>query len=210
MKVVVLSDTHSLHGAVRVPEGDVLVHAGDFSRKGTLKELRQFNDWLGDLSHEHKILVPGNHDFCFEDPDRRDRATDLLTEARLLIDDSYRLGGTRFWGAPWQPKFFDWAFNRERGRPLREKWSLIPEDVDVLVTHGPPRNIGDRVAQGDRVGCSELQKRVFEVRPEYHVFGHIHEGYGTYNRNGTVFLNASICDYGYHPSNDPIVRKVSV
>jgi Icc-related predicted phosphoesterase len=205
VKIVTISDTHSLHQDVSVPEGDVLIHAGDLSREGTLEEVKQFNDWLKGLTHEYKILVPGNHDFCFEDPRRRDRARDLLTEAQCLIDDDLTIEGVRFWGAPWQPKFFDWAFNRERGRSLRKKWSLVPEDVDVLVTHGPPRGIGDRVAQGDRVGCFELRKRVFEVQPDYHVFGHIHEGYGRYAQQGVEFLNASVCDVYREPRNAPLV-----
>ncbi len=208
MRIVALSDTHSRHEEIWIPEGDVLVHAGDVSREGRLEEVEQFNDWLKDFPHEHKFLVPGNHDFCFEDPDRRERAEDLLTEADLLIDESRTIDGVRFWGAPWQPKFFEWAFNRERGKPLQEKWALIPMDVDILITHGPPKGIGDRVAQGDRVGCKELRKRVLDVQPSYHVFGHIHEGYGRYSKQGVEFMNVSICDVHRRTRNAPITFEL--
>lgn len=208
MRVTALSDTHSQHDGFMIPAGDVLVHAGDVTREGRLEELKHFNEWLETLPFKHTLVVPGNHDFCFEDPDRRDRAEAILTEGELLIDEARTIGDVKFWGSPWQPRFFDWAFNRERGRPLREKWALIPEDADVLITHGPPKAIGDRVAQGDRVGCEELRKRVLEVEPSYHVFGHIHEGYGRYREAGVEFLNVSVCDFHRRPRNAPIVFTV--
>lgn len=208
MKLVAISDTHSLHDDVVVPDGDVLVHAGDLTRRGTLEEFRDFRRWLDDLPHDHKLVVPGNHDFCLEDPDRRELILSEVTGARLLVDEAVELNGKLFWGAPWQPKFFEWAFNRERGRALREKWELIPEDVDVLVTHGPPRGFGDRVAQGDRVGCAELRKWLKQVRPDLHVFGHIHEGYGRYDLDGIRLVNASVCDVRGELRNGPLVLEL--
>jgi Icc-related predicted phosphoesterase len=204
MRLVVLSDTHSQHDEIDVPEGDVLIHAGDMSSGGTLDELRQFNDWLADLPHRRKLFVPGNHDFCFEGQ-TRDRALDVLTEATCLIDQETTIDDYTIWGAPWQPKFFDWAFNKRRGRELREKWEQIPESTDLLITHGPPRGIGDEVSHGERVGCRELYERITVVQPEYHVFGHIHEGYGQYVDNGVTFVNASVCDVRRSPRNRPIV-----
>lgn len=208
MKLVAISDTHSLHDDVIVPAGDVLVHAGDLTRSGTLEEFRNFRRWLDDLPHEHKIVIPGNHDFCLENPDRRERILNEYSGARLLVDEAMDVNGKLFWGAPWQPKFFDWAFNRERGPALREKWDLIPGDVDVLVTHGPPKGIGDRVSQGDRVGCAELRKRLKQVRPDLHVFGHIHEGYGEYELDGIRLVNASVCDVRGTPRNGPLVLEL--
>jgi len=208
MRLVALSDTHGRHDGLRVPDGDVLIHAGDMSSKGTLEELRQFNEWLGELPHDRKLFVPGNHDFCFEGEESRREALELLTEAECLIDASVYVGDHLLWGAPWQPKFFDWAFNRPRGRPLREKWNLIPETTNILVTHGPPYNIGDEVTHGDNVGCRELRKRVDNIRPQYHLFGHIHEGYGRYRREKTTFINCSTCDVRTTPRNRPIVIEL--
>ena len=205
MRLVAISDTHSRHDEVHVPDGDVLVHAGDLTRNGTLEEFRDFRRWLIDLPHEQKIIIPGNHDFCLENPDRRERILSEYPGVHLLVDEAVQVDGTLFWGAPWQPKFFEWAFNRERGSALREKWDLIPEEVDVLVTHGPPKGFGDRVAQGDRVGCAELSKRLKQVRPDLHVFGHIHEGYGRYEFDGIRLVNASVCDVRGTPRNGPLV-----
>lgn len=208
-KIVAISDTHERHHGVSVPEGDVLIHAGDFSEDGQLKKIDSFNDWLASLPHDQKIFVPGNHDFCFED-EHRQEAIDRLSAAEVLIDEFLEVEGLKIWGSPWQPEFLDFAFNLERGEPLREKWNKIPSDVDVLVTHCPPYGIGDLVFRNDiRVGCQELRDAVSRIGPQLHIFGHIHESYGTYNRNGTVFLNASVCDHGYQPSNEPIVRTLS-
>jgi Icc-related predicted phosphoesterase len=152
--------------------------------------------------------VPGNHDFCFEEYDSRSEALEILTEAECLIDKAVTVGGYELWGAPWQPKFFDWAFNRERGKELREKWNLIPDSTDILVTHGPPHGIGDEVTHGEQVGCRELRKRVKTLQPRYHLFGHIHEGYGRYNEDGLTYVNCSVCDVRTLARNQPIVLEL--
>lgn len=209
MKIVFLSDTHTCHDNIDVPDGDVLIHAGDMSWDGKLDAVLNFNQWLESLNHNKKIFVPGNHDFCFEEKNKQNEAINSLTEAECLIDKSFTIGDVEVWGAPWQPKFFNWAFNKKRGKSLRKKWNLIPETTDILVTHGPPRGIGDRVSFGDRVGCQELRKRIDKVEPDYHLFGHIHEGYGRYQENGITFVNGSVCDVNGNPRNTPIVIEYS-
>lgn len=215
MRVVCLSDTHGKHGSLSVPEGDLLVHAGDFTRKGAMEEVAAFAGWMRSLPHPHKVLVAGNHDFLFQNEPRL--ARELLDGLTYLQDEGTTVLGLRIWGSPWQPWFFDWAFNLRRGAPLAAKWALIPERTDILVTHGPPRGIGDRVdgtiakaagvlmGQGEEVGCDDLLARVLEVRPRLHVFGHIHEGYGLVERDGITYVNASSCDVKYRPVNPPIV-----
>ncbi len=203
MRIVVLSDTHSLHWDLEVPEGDVLVVAGDLTKRGELDELEEVNYWLGTLPHRHKVVIAGNHDFCFERTPRAARSR--ITHAVYLEDAEYLVQGVRIWGSPWQPWFHDWAFNLRRGAPLREKWDLIPPDVDVLVTHGPPHGLGDRCYDGRRVGCEELLVRVRELQPRLHCFGHIHEGYGVYTEGETTFVNASTCDMRYRAVNPPVV-----
>lgn len=207
--IVLISDTHGSHDRVDVPEGDILIHAGDFSAEGELETVDSFNEWLGSLPHDHKIFIPGNHDFCFEAERHQEESIQRLSAATVLIDESVTIEGVKIWGSPWQPEFFDWAFNLPRGEALRTKWDQIPEDVDVLVTHGPPYGFGDFVRQnGIRVGCQELLKAVKRTKPKLHVYGHIHEGYGTYHQNGTTFVNASICDARYEPSNKPICHEL--
>ena len=143
MRIVCLSDTHNLHSAFAVPEGDVLVHAGDATLRGTREEVVAFDAWLGTLPHRHKVLVAGNHDWLFErEPDR---ARGMITNATYLQDEGVTIDGLAFWGSPWQPWFLSWAFNLQRGAPLREKWDRIPAATDVLITHGPPHGILDRV-----------------------------------------------------------------
>jgi predicted phosphohydrolase len=201
MRIVCLSDTHNRQ--VKVPEGDVLVHAGDFSMMGRHGEIAEFNRWLGSLPHKHKIVVAGNHDWMFERDPRQARA--LLTHAVYLQDSEAAVEGLRIWGSPWQPEFCDWAFNLPRGPRLAEKWKLIPTGVDILVTHGPPLGIGDRTVSGESVGCEDLMLALTRVRPRLHVFGHIHEGYGVLRRDGTIYVNAAVCDERYRPTQPPVV-----
>jgi Icc-related predicted phosphoesterase len=205
MRLVCLSDTHGLHAALHVPEGDVLVHAGDVSKHGTPEQIAEFDRWLGTLPHARKVVVAGNHDFLFERNPAL--ARELITHAEYLQDRALVVGGVRFYGTPWQPRFFDWAFNLDRGEPLRHKWSLIPADVDVLITHGPPEGILDRTVRGERAGDRDLRERVEQLAPRVHLFGHIHEAYGTARLDGlrTQFVNASICTLEYRPTNAPIV-----
>ena len=206
MRIVCISDTHGRLDDVEVPDGDVLVHAGDFTRRGDRAEVEAFAAALARLPHPAKVIVAGNHDFLFERAPGE--AVGLLGDVRFLSDSETTVGGLRFWGSPWQPEFFDWAFNLPRGAPLAEKWALIPDDVDVLVTHGPPHGVLDRTVHGADVGCEELARAVERVRPRLHVFGHIHEAYGALDRGGTRFVNASTCDVRYRPVNAPIVVEL--
>lgn len=215
MRIVCVSDTHGRHGGLAVPDGDLLIHAGDATMAGRPEELDQFDAWLGTLPHRHKVVIAGNHDRLFED--QPEEARRHITNALYLQDAEHVVEGLRIWGSPWQPWFLSWAFNLKRGAPLRAKWALIPPGIDVLVTHGPPHLIRDRVkgvmAQGlnialghrPNVGCEELREAVRRIRPRLHVFGHIHEGYGREEADGTLFVNASTCDEVYRPVNPPMV-----
>jgi len=178
---------------LNIPDGDVLIHAGDLTNRGILEEVKEFNKFLGTLPHPHKIVIAGNHDFCFES----DRVTceKILTHCIYLQDEEGTLNGVKFYGSPWQPWFYDWAFNLERGPDIRAKWDLIPEGIDVLVTHGPPFGIGDLTVRGDKAGCRDLLEVVERIKPELHIFGHIHEGYGINSFGATTFINASSCEY---------------
>ena len=187
--LVLMSDTHGFHRDLVVPPGDILIHAGDLTQTGTLEELADVNAYFAGLPHPHKLVICGNHDFCFEREPERARAT--LTAATYLQDEAAQVLGIKVWGSPWQPWFYDWAFNLPRGPAIAGKWALIPMDTDILVTHGPPFGIGDRTSHGDRAGCHDLLARIAVVRPKLHVFGHIHEGAGIYRQPGTTFVNAS-------------------
>jgi predicted phosphohydrolase len=203
MRIVCLSDTHGLHRRLDVPDGDILLHAGDFSMGGRAHEIERFDRWLGTLPHAHKVVVAGNHDFLFEREPERARA--LLTNALYLQDGELTLAGLRIWGSPWQPWFHDWAFNLARGPALAAKWALIPDGTDVLVTHGPPAAVLDRTVHGEDVGCRDLALALERVRPRLHLFGHIHESYGRVERDGTIYVNASNCDVRYRKLQPVVV-----
>ncbi|MFT5240962.1 MAG: 3',5'-cyclic AMP phosphodiesterase CpdA [Kiritimatiellia bacterium] len=204
MRIVCISDTHGLHDGVGgVPDGDVLVHAGDLTNHGEISQVRSFNEWIGRLPHPHKLVIAGNHDFCFENAP--ESCEPLLTNCTYLRDSGAVIQGVRFYGSPWQPWFYDWAFNLQRGAEIRAKWRLIPQDTDVLITHGPALGHGDMTDDNEAAGCADLLESINERDIRLHVFGHIHEGYGVTHRDDTQFVNASTCTLSYEPTNPPIV-----
>lgn len=204
MRLVLISDTHNQQRSLRLPAGDALVHAGDFTMLGTEAEVREFGEWLGEQTYEHKILIAGNHDFLFEREPALARSL-LPADVHYLFESEVTIGAMRFWGAPWQPWFLDWAFNLRRGPELAAKWALIPAGVDVLITHGPPMGTAARTVKGEDVGCADLAAAMKRVKPRLSVFGHIHEGYGVYGDK----VNAAICDEKYRLVHPPVVAEVS-
>ena len=170
---------------------------------GTLAQIGAFDRWLGTLPHPRKVVIAGNHDWGFERTPVKARS--LLQHATYLEDELVTVDGVRIWGSPWQPWFYDWAFNLPRGPQIAAKWAMIPEGVDVLMTHGPPAGILDRTKNGEHVGCEDLRRELLRVRPKVHVFGHIHEGYGTLEQDGVRFVNASNCSERYRAVQAPIV-----
>jgi Icc-related predicted phosphoesterase len=206
VKLVIISDTHGMHNGLKLPEGDVLIHAGDITKYGTLEDVRVFNQWLEQFSHPHKIVIAGNHDFCFEDHPKE--ASGLLTNATYLQDQAVEILGLKFYGSPWTPEFFNWAFMRRRGAEMRAVWEQIPRDTDVLITHGPPQGILDLTQQGEYAGSQELLEALKRVSPRFHIFGHIHEGRGVEKRDGVTFLNASSINANYSRLYPPFVIEV--
>lgn len=193
MRVVCLSDTHDMFGDLYVPDGDVLLHGGDLSRRGTVEEVAASAAWLRSLPHRHKVVIAGNHDFCLETEDPRR----LLAGLTYLQDEAILLDGLRIYGSPWTPAHNVWAFQHARGRAMRREWAKIPPDTQLLLTHGPPATILDQTVFGEHVGCAELLARVQEVTPLLHVFGHVHEGHGTFQSGATQFANVCNCALGY-------------
>ena len=205
MNIVFISDTHTKHALVSLPEGDAIVHAGDFSSRGRPHEVEDFLQWFGNLPYKYRICIAGNHDFLAET--HPDIFQEMVPESVIYLNDSgIELEGIRFWGSPITPWFFDWAFNRQRGAEIRKHWALIPPDTDVLITHGPPYGILDLTARDQRpVGCRDLGKKILEIKPGIHVFGHIHEGYGELKQDGVHYINAAVLDEKYHLANAPVV-----
>ena len=194
-----MSDTHSQTSRLThsVPEGDVLIHAGDFTGKGKLEQIRAFNSWIGEvkiqrivvssliretlfqLPHKYKIVIAGNHELGWNTDSKYLKSE--LTNCTYLEDSALEIHGLKIFGSPYQPPYqpeFDGsAVNLERGQECLGIWKQIPSDTDILVTHGPPLGFGDLTNSSNRAGCVDLLNTVQQrVKPKYHVFGHIHEG----------------------------------
>lgn len=225
VRIVMISDTHGKQDDMRlrpIPEGDILIHAGDL-----IRDHRELSEYYGvnrlfqqQKSFKHKFFIAGNHDWKLQL--EKQAAIDLVHGATYLQDQFVEVMGLKIYGSPWQPEFCNWAFNLPRGgRKLEAAWEMIPDDTDILVTHGPPHGIRDRIFmneerdlyQNDYLGCELLRKRVEQVKPLIHVFGHIHGGYGTElvtwdTGEQTLFVNAAICNEQYEPINTAIVADV--
>ena len=202
-RLVCVSDNHG--NFPKLPGGEILIHAGDLTPSGTQDQLIRGLDWLAHQSHDLKILVPGNHDWIFQREPEKARALCEERDIVLLVDESYRSHGLWFYGSPWQPAFCDWAFNLKRGPELQAKWAMIPEDTDVLITHGPPMGVLDETPMGYSVGCEDLMRTVMQIRPKLHVFGHVHGCHGVRGLRQTLFVNASLCSESYSCHHPPQV-----
>jgi Icc-related predicted phosphoesterase len=206
MRIVCISDTHNKHDKLKLPKGDILVHAGDFTMKGSIAEIGAFNYWLKEQDFKYKIVIAGNHDFLFESNSLL--AQTLLTNCIYLENTGTYIEGVKFWGSPVTPRFHDWAFNAERGKHISFFWDLIDKDTDFLITHGPPYGIMDRTFRGEDVGCEMLTEKIRNLNIKYHLFGHIHESYGIKNINGTTFINACSLNRKYEIENEPIIIDI--
>ena len=189
MKIVQISDTHNRHQLLKdLPAGDVIVHCGDFSDMGREEEVLDFLNWFIMLPYAHKIFVTGNHDLCLWDAEDIE---DLPENVHFLQDRGCEIDGIRFFGL---------AYNHPE--------SLIPDEVDVLITHEPPIMILDETV-GIHWGNSPLRNRVFEVKPKYHLFGHAHEAYGEETIDGIAFSNgSSLHDNYYEACHKPRIIEI--
>lgn len=203
-KLVILSDTHNQLNKVQVPDGDILIHCGDATMMGTLQEFSKFNYHLGQLPHKVKIFVNGNHDWLAQHNLSLARAT--LTNAQILMDEAVVIDDLKIYGSSWQPEFGHWAFGLKRGKALADKWALIPDDTQILITHGPPYGILDQTPREEFVGCMDLLERIGKLKAlKIWCGGHIHNSRGIEQRNNITFINASVCDESYRPLNLPFV-----
>ena len=213
-RITFLSDTHTKHDKLNgfLPGGDVLLHSGDLTGRGYITEIENFMKWYDNINnYDTKVFIAGNHDFGFQDDNQKLRGLltgyktiDYLEDELMMVGEDYD-NMIKIWGSPWQPEFYNWAFNLPRGEKIKEKWDMIPVNTDILITHGPPMGKLDYVPYNNiNVGCEELMKRVEEIKPKIHVFGHIHEGYGYVFDGNTHFINAAVLNGRYEFRNKPI------
>lgn len=205
MKLTFISDTHSYHEGIKIEDGDILFHCGDMTKRGELKEVNEIANYLVSQPFKYKVAIAGNRDFCFENENRKEAEKILADQGIIYLNDnSVTIDGLKIWGSPIQPFFHDWAFNRQRGDEIKRHWDLIPDDIHILLTHGPPFGILDSVQSGESVGCEDLLERVRRLRPKIHAFGHIHESSGSKTVGDTIFINASVLDLNYRIKNLPL------
>jgi len=229
MRFVLISDTHEQHDRTKVPDGDVLIHAGDFTWCGSIPAVARFANWLEALPHKTKIVIAGNHDILFEDNNllAREMLEDVCTylqDSGVIIPapDIRPAGHLKIWGSPWSPKFSTgWVFNLMDAKQSKRVWDLIPTDTDILITHCPPHGTLDSMlryehhydaqpSQIEFTGCPYLLQELDRVRPRLHVFGHIHPQHGRVDsaQLKTIFVNASIYNDDSDILNQPIVIDI--
>jgi Icc-related predicted phosphoesterase len=217
MRITFISDTHTKHKSVEalLPGGDLIIHAGDLMNSGrNSNDISDFCKWFNGLEqYDHKVFIAGNHDRMFEDyPEKAMEIVNSYKWVDYLQDYWIQVGDdtsmVKIYGSPWQPEFYNWAFNLPRnGTELKQLWDCIPNDTDILITHGPPQTKLDTSGppwNTPLLGCELLMERVKEVKPKIHVFGHIHGGYGYVFDGNTHYFNACILNERYEFTNKPM------
>jgi Icc-related predicted phosphoesterase len=202
-------------------EMNILVHSGDCTNIGKENEVKDFVNYMKAINgFDFKIFIAGNHDFAFQNKpvwyDDIININDLLDSKVIYLQDSEinlfvpEFGrNIKIYGSPWQPWFYNWAFNLHKNSDeLNAKWDMIPNDTDVLITHGPPFGFNDKTVSNESVGCELLRKKILQIKPILSVFGHIHNGYGTTLNGDTLYVNASVCNEQYNPINKPIIVEL--
>ena len=209
MKICCLSDTHQHHKKIKMPESDMIIHAGDFTYHGELAEVKKFLQWYGEQKAKYKLLVCGNHEveiskqpFQLLQQMCEDQGIRILNNNHTIVE------GLTIFGSPNSSKFgYGWAYNSTENE-LENIYSSILPDTDVIITHGPAYGRLDRVLMGNCVGSMALTKRISELSNlKLHVTGHIHESRGTLIRNGVLTVNAAICGIPY---TDVIINPIVV
>ena len=199
MKILFLSDTHGKHHELQnLPQADMIIHAGDITWHGTSEEVSDFIEWVGSLDYKYKIFIGGNHDFCLEEKDTKAVQSFLPENCFYLCNSGITIENIKIWGIP----FF---LSDDINGLLPQQIAQIPSKTDILITHNPPLGILDKSTFGANMGDGDLKERGENIKPQYHLFGHIHECYGIKKTNRTTFINGSVLDENYNMVNEPIV-----
>lgn len=212
MKICAVSDTHAWYTDLKeMPEADVFVHAGDIECYENISQVMHFKKWLDKLPYKRKIVIPGNHDRIVHEA--QDLVRSILKDScDFLINQEVVIDGLKFYGSPYTPTYGYWYFMKQRGDEISREWEKIPHDTDVLITHGPPLGVLDKVMRskgfGENVGCYDLARFVKQIKPQVHIFGHIHEGYGMMKKDGTRFYNVSIFNERFEFEHRPTLIEI--
>lgn len=206
-RFVLISDNHGQTN-IKIPDGDVLIHCGDFSARGTMEDVIKMNSWMGKITNvRRKILGVGNHDGFTEKEKTFSKA--LMTNAELLIDEPFDINGLSCYATPWQPNYKNWSYNVELPLTRYELFCRIPNDTELLLCHCPPFGILDKGFKEDHAGDKMLLKRIRELKKlKYCFFGHLHSSRGIVVQDGITFVNCSVLDDHYKLAHEPIVIDI--
>lgn len=215
MKIVCISDTHNLHHKLELPEADMLIHSGDATMRGQPHEVENFLRWMESLPYKTKIFVPGNHDFLFDSkctnyPTLGNTMLKELAPSVVYLKDAVYTSesGMKVYGTPWVKGLEQWAFGWKSDGGREAEFKAIPDDVDILVTHGPAFGHLDQLYDM-RLGDEKLAERIEQLKNlKLHVHGHIHYAYGVTPVGSPIRVNCALCTENYTISNKPIVVEL--
>ncbi len=190
MKISVISDTHDQHEKLGALSGDVLIHCGDmFTLANPCNDaVEKLDDWFSMQNFDVILCTGGNHDIALES--RLLETDQPFDNAIYLQDESYCHNGVVFYGSPWVPELSSHAFYKNSAQRA-ERWSMIPDTTDVLITHTPPAGVLDVSSWGWSLGCKPLAQNLARISPRLHCFGHVHASSGSIKRDGIQFVNAA-------------------
>lgn len=217
MIITAISDTHARWQNLQIPECDILISCGDYSYKGERELIKSFHEWLNKQPAKHVISLQGNHELYVEKNwyESKNIAETACPRVHFVDHHLLEIEGLKIFCSSFTPTFNNWAWNLDRGEDIKTIWDGIPEDIDVLATHGPPAGILDVVYRADgitpkeSVGCHDLMDKVLKCKNlKYHFFGHIHGSHGYREFMGKKFFNCSICDEIYMPSHPITVLEI--
>lgn len=233
-KLAFISDTHGKHHEIKIDPCDILFHSGDISNIGAAMEIADFINWFKEQPAKNKVFIAGNHDRGLDWNytqtrkypvekllaeqnyfDIQEQLKYLPSDVHYLQDEELKISGIKIYGSPFSPSFHrhNWAFNADRGREIRNIWRQIPDDINILLTHSPCKNILDRIppsfikkGETENVGCMDLQLRLRQLKNlKIHSSGHIHDNFGIKEKLGVKYINAAVLDNNYEAlTNKPI------
>lgn len=223
-KITFISDTHTRNGCLKdLPGGDIIIFSGDCMGSGyKVKELSEFSKWFSKQNYTYKVCIAGNHDRYCENTSK-DFVKEMFFDENGIIylqDELVEINGLKIYGTPYQPYFCNWAFNVNDSDRLKSIYKMIPDGVDILVTHCPPYGILDKShiprpwsgrTGEEPLGSKELLETINEMenKPKVCVFGHIHgDGGKMIEIDGVKYINASVCDEEYEPVNGIISIEI--
>lgn len=234
-KIICISDMHEQHRDLEIPDGDILLVAGDLTYRGSIRVLADFDQWCGELKRLGKVkevvMIHGNHDLSSDPkkPEFDPNVQGMFTNCHFLEKSSVEVLGLKIWGSAASPFFCNWGHNYHRGDEIQAVWDIMLKSheekaIDIILAHGPCYKILDTVEREDwtfdplvggklqknkeYVGCKNLLKAVKKIKPKLFCAGHIHQSFGQVTKDGIIFVNASSCDEAYKPVNPPIVIEI--